>query len=799
MRNMKTGIFISAVFFCCAVSLSAQNFVVSGYVRDAETKETLVGANVYETVSGKGCSANAYGFYSLTLKKNGTKKTIHYSLLGYETASVRIDFEKDTAIQIYLKPASEQLREIVVSNKAKLRDLRLGVVEIPVSQIKSIPALFGETDLMKSLQFIPGVQNTSEGKSDLSVRGGSPDQNLILLDGVPVYNPNHVFGFLSIFNTDALKKVTLYKSSFPARFGGRLSSVTDIVSKDGHKEKFSGSASLGLPTLKFNIEGPIIKDKTSFVFSMRRTYLDLVMNIINKTSESGTSSNFFFHDINAKIHRKIDDKTSVYLSIYNGNDKLKQTTADIENKQTGHKASTQEWDWGNTIVSGKLSRALTSNFFFKTTLIYNQYHYKVNTDDEYQIPVDSTTEQKVSKNFLFSSGIKDYSLYGDFEYFPVSDHDIKFGTALTCHDFNPEVISLTTKSDTVKKSDNTPKQTRSKELALYAEDDWDMSENMKLNAGLRFSLFNVNEKTYTAIDPRLSLSFTASEKLSLQAGYSFMQQYVHLLSSNSIVLQTDLWVPVTGKIKPMQSTQYSFGVFYELPKTVFLSFETYYKDMKNVIEYRDGINYSGVSAGWENKVESGVGRSYGIEFSVEKKEGRITGTASYTLSKSERKFNEINFGEWFPAKYDRRHVINVLMNCKLNKKFDFTAIWTYHSGNRITLPTMTHVNPKIVYPLSIDNEFGIENLMELDHRNNYKMDNYHRLDLSVNYTFAKKRNRYCMLNLSIYNVYNQKNPYRIIIESDMHKSPENESIYTHKLKQVTLFPIIPSLSFTYHF
>jgi outer membrane receptor for ferrienterochelin and colicin len=273
-----------------------------------------------------------------------------------------------------------------------------------------------------------------------------------------------------------------------------------------------------------------------------------------------------------------------------------------------------------------------------------------------------------------------------------------------------------------------------------------------------------------------------------------MQQYVHLLSSNSVILQTDLWVPVTGKIKPMQSGQYSLGMLYELPESVILSLETYYKDMRNVIEYKDGINYTGVSAGWENKVEAGTGRARGMEFSIEKREGRITGTASYTLSKSERKFDEINFGEWFPAKYDRRHVINLLLNYKLNDKFDFTTTWTYHSGSRITLPLMTYVPPDVPEARS-----HIENLMELDYRNNYQMTDYHRLDLGVNYTFRKRESRCCMLNLSVYNVYNRMNPYKLIIESEMHKSPTNESIYTHKLKQITLFPIIPSLSFTYHF
>jgi outer membrane receptor for ferrienterochelin and colicin len=784
-----------AMCFYVSISLSAQNYTVSGYVRDTETKEVLIGSSVYAIENKKGCTTNDYGFYSLTLPSGN--RIIRYSSLGYANMEISIDLTRDTVIQMYLTPVPEELTEIVISNDTKIEDMRLGIIDISVQQIKNTPVLLGEADLMKSLQFVSGVQYTTEGKSDLSVRGGSPDQNLILLDGIPVYNANHVFGFLSVFNTDALKKVTLYKSNFPARFGGRLSSVIDITTKDGNKNTFSGSASIGLPTLKFNIEGPIVKDKTSFTFSARRTYMDLLVDAANKwfiEDNSGSKANFSFYDINAKIHHKINDKTYIYLSAYNGNDKLKQTTAEIDDKETGHNSSMEQWDWGNTIISGKLSRIFSPNLFFKSTLTYNQYHYKVTTDDEYLNKDDSLGVQKAYRNFLFSSGIKDYSVTGDFEYFLSSNHNIKFGTAFTYHDFNPEVISLKSQSDTLIVTDNTPKHTFSNDLALYVEDDWNISKKIRLNAGLRFSLFNVDGENYTAIDPRLSLRFLLTDRVSLQAGYSLMQQYVHLLSSNSIVLQTDLWVPVTGKIKPMQSSQYSFGILYELPKSIFLSLESYYKDMRNVLEYRDGINYTGVSAGWENKVEAGTGRAYGMEFSLEKRKGRITGTASYTLSKSERKFDEINFGEWFPAKYDRRHVINLLVNCKLNDKFDVTATWTYHSGSRITLPLMTYVSPDVP-----DTDRHIDNLLELDHRNNYQMANYHRLDMGINYTFKKKKNRYSMLNLSVYNVYNRMNPYKLILESDMHKEPTGEAVYTHKLKQVTLFPIIPSLSYTFHF
>jgi outer membrane receptor for ferrienterochelin and colicin len=800
--NTLTSKKITVIVFLLSFSvlLHAQNQIISGYVRDFETKEALIGAGVYESENRTGTGTNSYGFYSLTLPKG--KRVVTFSYLGYESAMLEIDLQRDTTLQIYLNPVSNELSEVIVSSGTELRNMRLGMVNVPISTIKTTPALLGETDLMKALQFIPGVQNTSEGKSDLSVRGGSPDQNLILLDGVPIYNPNHVFGFLSVFNTDALKNVTLYKSSFPARFGGRLSSVIDITTKDGNKQHYSGSVTVGLPAVKINLEGPIIKDRTSFTFSARRTYVDLLMGAINNwfpDDDSGSSANFFFHDINAKIHHKIDDRTFLHLSVYNGNDKLIQQTEGITNQITNHSASSEKWDWGNTIVSGKLSRVLTPNLFFRTMLTYNQYHYRIKTEDEYTTGEDWQTEQKAFRSFLFSSGIQDYSASADFEYYPAMNHAVKFGAAFTFHDFNPEVVSVSVKADTIKTNDNNPKNTYSGALAFYAEDDWDISRRIRLNAGLRFSLFNVDNKTYTALDPRLSLRYLLTDRVALQTSYTMMQQYVHLLSSNSIILQTDLWVPVTGNVKPMQSNQYSLGMFYELPKPFLFSVESYYKDMQNVIEYKDGISYTGVSTGWEDKIESGIGRSYGIEFSLEKREGRATGAASYTWAKSERKFDEINFGEWFPSKFDRRHVINLSLNYRFNEKFDLATTWTYHSGNRITLPLMTYVHPGVPGTFHPDFGFFISNLMELDHRNNYQMGDYHRLDVGVNYTFRKRKNNYCLLNLSVYNAYSRMNPFKVVVEAEQHRNPEGGFYFTYSLRQVTLFPVIPALSFTYYF
>lgn len=789
---MRLKIVIVAFVCLFHMSLLAQNHTISGYVRDLDTKEILVGAHVGDGSSGgRGNITNSYGFYSLTLPVGRKNLTVSY--LGYENTVVDISSSRDTTVHVYLTSKATEISEVVV-HQVRYGQRRLGIVDVPIATIQSAPALLGETDLMKSLQFIPGVQNTSEGKSDLSVRGGSPDQNLILLDGAPLYNPNHVFGFLSVFNTDALKNVTLYKSGFPARFGGRLSSVIDVTTNDGNKARFSGSATIGLPTIRVNLEGPILKDRTSFTFSARRSYLDLLMNAVS-SNKHGDKTDMFFHDLNAKIHHKINDRTFLYLSIYNGNDKLDQKTSSIKNEVDNHTMSSEQWDWGNTIATAKLSRVMSPNLFFRGMFIYNRYHYKMATNDEYGYMDDSEDSQIVNRNFLFSSGIRDFSISGDFDYSPNPNHSAKFGGALTFHNYNPEVISLSTTGDEARSSRNSPQYTYSRELALYAENDWEISPEINFNAGLRFSLLNVNTKTYAAIDPRLSLRFLLSDKMTIQAGYTMMQQYVHLLSSNSIVMQTDLWVPVTERVKPMRSTQYSIGLSYELSKTISLAFEAYHKDMINIIEYKDGISYAGVSAGWEGKVEVGRGKSYGVEFSIEKRGGRLTGTASYTLAKSERKFDEINFGEWFPSKYDRRHTVNVSLSYNLSKQLDLTAGWTYHSGDRITLPLMSYVNP------DVPDTGGsyIPNLMQLEHRNNFLLPDYHRLDIGFNYIFAQRNNRYCTLNVSVYNLYCRMNPYKVIIESEMYTDSSGERLFRHSLKQITLFPIIPALAFSYNF
>jgi outer membrane receptor for ferrienterochelin and colicin len=784
---------------CCVLTVKAQSYTISGYISDSETKEIIIGASIFDQISQNGCISNKYGFFSLKIPQVNVR--IVASFMGYDHAECDFTLTNDTTINIQISPKSYELEEVTVKASgaySRLESTRLGVVNVPIATIKNTPTLLGESDLMKSLQFISGVQNTSEGKSDLSVRGGTPDQNLALLDGIPVYNTNHVFGFLSIFNTDALKNVTLYKSGFPARFGGRLSSVIDITTKDGNKERIGGSVTIGLLAAKVNLEGPVVKDRTSFTFSARRSFADLYMGKLQEIyadEDNTTKTNFFFYDLNAKLHHKLSDKTSLYLMAYNGRDKLENTTGEKPSENVLNSTAQQDWKWGNTIFAGKLNHVFRSDLFVNTTLAYNHYQYATILDKQYTYTGEDEVDQKAFNRLDYNSRIKDYTLNMDAEYIPLNKHYFRGGVSAIYHNFNPEVISRKTNDVNETINNDTPKTVSAYEFAFYAEDDWDITEVFKLNYGARFSMFNVNSHTYAAIDPRLSLRFLFTPNLSVKAGYSQMQQYIHLLSNNSLFLQTDLWVPLTDKVEPMSSKQYSTGLVWALPKSFEFSVEGYYKNMTNVIEYKDGASFSGISTGWENKIEAGIGRSFGVEFSLEKKSGDLTGTLSYALAKTERKFDEINFGEWYPAKFDRRHNINVNLMYKLSSKIDLMASWTFSSGDMLTIPYMSLVIPDVPGIPSDDTEET-----QLDHRNNYRMGAYHRLDLGMNYYAKRKGGRYGVWNFSIYNAYNRMNPFKIYSEmADSKKQPDGSLEHTYRLKQVTLFPVMPSISYTYNF
>ena len=783
----------------------AQKRTISGYVMDAASKETLIGATIFDKNSGKGCATNNYGFYTLTLEQGEVNLQVSY--VGYTQQNKTLDLKENLSMNFMLE-TNTTLDEVVVEatrSTVNARSPQMSVVELPVQQIKSIPTLFGEADVLKAIQLLPGVQNGSEGSAGMYVRGGGPDENLLLLDGVPVYNVNHALGFFSVFNPDALKNVTLYKGSFPAHFGGRLSSVVDIRMKEGDMQKYHGNVSVGLISSKLNVEGPIVKDKLSFNVSFRRTYGDLLIKpalwiasaMNSEMSKLNTGYNFY--DLNAKLNWKISDKDRLYLSFYTGDDAInfgvRYKDYEVDDAQYNNNMDIK-WRWGNKVASLRWNHVMSQKLFMDASVNYTQYRHHLGMDMSEETIYHhegQTLNVKDEFNMAYKSGINDITAKVDFDYTPLPNHEIRFGGNYTYHMFRPEVQSAKMVSgneveiDTVTGSSNV----YAHETALYFEDNMTFGDIFRVNAGLHYSTFTVEGKTYQSVQPRLSASVMLASNFSLKAGYAYMTQYVHLLSNSSLSLPTDLWVPVTKNIVPMNAHQVSLGAFYELPKLFDISLEGYYKTMNNLIEYKDGASFFGSSDTWENKVCMGRGWAYGIELLVQRSFGKTTGWIGYTWAHSKRKFDregmEINGGKVFPAKYDRRHDLSITVQHKFSDRFDLSGTWVFSSGNCGTLGTQ-------VYEGLMDEWGYIPSINALE-RNNFRMGNYHRLDLSVNF-HKQKKHGIRTWNISVYNVYNHKNPFIVYTDYGWDEATQTER---KRLMQASLFPIIPSVSYSFKF
>lgn len=801
---MKTIPFLILIFLITALCSKAQKTVtISGYISDIATGEVLINANVYEPSKQVGNISNVYGFYSVTLPLG--EISLQYSFVGYEKQEIQLNLLKDTAINIALKQSGE-LDEITVSaNKSKVERTQMSMVEIQSEQLKKLPVLLGEPDVLKVIQLLPGVQSGAEGTSGIYVRGGGPDQNLFLLDGVPVYNASHLFGFFSVFNPSAVKTVKLYKGGFPARFGGRLSSVVDIRMKEGNFKEFKGEFSLGLISSRFSLEGPIIKDKTSFIVSGRRTYVDILaqpfIKIANKQDDSGDyNAGYFFYDLNAKINHKFSDKSRLYLSTYMGRDKAysKEDYYYVNN----HTRFDEKYDmgigWGNITSALRWNYVYNPKLFSNATLTYSSYKFDVK--EGYK---DVNTKDKSYNEdfFQYLSGIKDVTAKIDFDYYPGGGHSIKFGASNIWHKFEPGVNHERNNSNSenaLPSIDTTYGNSNisGTEFAMYIEDNYKISRKLQANLGLHFSMFNVQNTTYKSLQPRLSLRYMVNDNLSFKASYAKMSQYIHLLSSSTISLPTDLWLPVTKTVKPQNSHQFAFGSFIKLGKGYDLTVEGFYKTMDNLIEYKEGASFTGISSNWESKIESGKGWSYGAEVMLEKTIGKTTGWLGYTLSWADRKFENLNFGEKFPAKYDRRHDISLAITHEFSKKFDIGLTWVYGTGNATTLGVQQFQGelPQTNY--------GQQSIIDYQGRNGYRMPAYHRMDISMNF-HKQKKHGIRTWSLGLYNAYSRQNPFYLYWGKDNVNGYNQQGYYYENskpaLKQVSLFPVIPSISYTFKF
>lgn len=836
---MKT-IFLIFLFLVVPLSiLIAQNYTISGYITDSASGETLISASVFESNSAKGMVSNNYGFYSLTIPSGNIR--LNYSYVGYASETVEFRLHKDTVINIRLEEHNV-LQEVTIVGQQRetgVRGSQMSAVEVPITQIKAVPTLFGETDVIKALQLLPGVQAGTEGSAGFYVRGGGPDENLFLLDGVPVYNVNHMGGFFSVFNADAIKNVTLYKGGFPARFGSRLSSVLDIRMNDGNNKKLRGTVSVGLISSKLNLEGPLFNENTTFNISARRTYFDILAQPLLKIVESNDEytdklrAGYYFYDLNAKVSHKFSDKDRLYLSFYMGDDAIYANIKEKSGYYSGDHYSgnypgdnvhstdntKMDWDWGNLISALRWNRIINNKLFMNTTATYTRYRFDMDIRNTYKSQRDgeSDYEEYYDVKMGYKSGIVDWSAKVDFDYTPNSNHDIKFGASYINHSFRPGVSVLKEVDLDVVSVNNIDtmignSNIYASETAFYAEDNVSLGSAIKANVGLHYSTFYVQKQFYHSLQPRLSMRVLLTDKLSFKAGYAYMSQYIHLLSNNTISLPTDLWVPVTKRIKPMRSNQVSAGFFYNLGNIVDLSVEGYYKTLDNLIEYKDGATFLGTNTGWEDKVSMGRGWSYGVEFLAQKTIGKTTGWVGYTWSKAERKFDrpgqEINHGNVFPAKYDRRHDVSVVVSHKFNEKIDISGTWVFSTGNCGTLGLQNYYS----YPIPGFSSYSYggqawsgSSQTHIDKRNNFRYPNYHRFDLGVNFHKQKKRGIRTW-NISIYNVYNQMNPFLIYQgTSGYHEAYYDEQGKFHDreakkvLKKLTIFPILPSISYSFKF
>lgn len=789
-----------------STTINAQRLTISGYVSDKESGERLMNANVYNKANYQGTIANTYGFFSISQPKG--EITLVASFIGYQTKEIKLDLQEDVSLNIELELQSDQLSEITISgNKVnKVEETQMSMVELSVQKLKSLPVILGEADVLKVIQLLPGVQSGTEGTSGIYVRGGGADQNLFLLDGVPVYNASHLLGFFSVFNPDAIKTVKLYKGGFPARFGGRLSSVIDIGMKDGNMKEFKGDFSIGLISSKLSFEGPIIKDKTSFMVSARRTYIDIlaqpVVAFMNKKEDTRVKMGAYFHDFNLKVNHIFSDRSRLYWSGYHGRDK--GHGGDKYDNGWGDQVATTEYEdkfglsWGNTISSLRWNYLLTPKLFSNTTLTYSKYFFDIESYEFSYSFKDSTKEEIYYKYF---SGIEDITAKIDFDYFPIPNHAIKFGTYYTNHHFTPGVSNFKSTNSTYEEMNaDTSYGNRdiyAHELSSFIEDDIDITSKLKLNTGLHLSVFNVDNEIFIRPQPRLAIRYLASENWSLKASYSRMAQHVHLLATSGINLPTDLWVPVTKKFEPPISDQIAVGTAINLPFELSLTIEGFYKDMNNLIAYKEGASFMGGGADWESKVEKGHGWSYGAEFLLEKTVGKTTGWIGYTWSKTEHQFNNINFGKTFPSKYDRRHDISVVFTHKFSDKFDVGGTWVYGTGNAVTLSFSQY--PILEIPYTGSNYWG-SNVKYYEGRNNYRMPDYHRMDVGMNF-HKQKKHGIRTWSISVYNVYNRLNPFMLNWKYDYENSYSigYQQIPRQKLMKLSLFPIIPSISYSYKF
>ena len=782
---------------------------LSGYITDSASSEILISAGVLAEGSlnvSAGAVTNEYGFYTLTLPSG------HYNLrvahLGYADYETTLNLRRDTTVNFSLDFNARLDAARIVSRKdAGIRSVMPGSLDIPVLQLKNAPSLLGEADLVKSLQLLPGVQGGVEGFSGLYVRGSGPAENLVLLDGVPVYNMDHLLGLFSIFQPEAVKDVTLYKGAFPARFGGRVSSILDIRTNDGNMKETHGSFTVGVLNDKFHLEGPIVKDKLSYSVSARGLH-SVIAEPFLRMFLKDTYVNYYYYDLNGKLSWRLSDEDRFYLGVYHGRDRaaykhITEGTFGWNGVVTEERQEQTDFTfgWGSTVASLRWNHVFSGNLFSNATLFYNNYNMAAGLGNEVSVlRTETGVRSKNTWSIDYDSGITDIGAKADFDWTPSPSHLVKFGAEYMFHHFVPEayVAAVAAVQDASYEQKGGDKNNYyGNEASLYAEDNISLGSRLTLNPGLHFTLFNTQGRNYWSLEPRAAAKIDIGYGVSLKGGYSRMAQYVHLLSSTIIPLPLDIWVPITADIDPVYSDQFSLGAYYDGLKGWEFSLEGYYKKMRNLMEFKEGVMFLANTTGWENQVETGDGTAKGLEFLVRKSSGATTGWISYTLAKSDRVFPDgsINLGRPFPYKYDRRHSVNVVVNHKFSDRVDIAASWVFNSGGWVTMPMR---DTKILRPAG---NWG-ETVSSVPGRNNYNIPPSHRLNIGVNLRKPTRRGGESVWNLSLYNAYNSMNPNFIFHNFsyvDVFEKEELAKTDLVVLTKVTVLPIIPAFSYTLTF
>lgn len=785
------------------VVFAQTSYTVSGYVKEAKSGEVMVGTALFLENTEYGIYTNDYGFFSLSAPQG--EYVLIIENLGYKTQKIPVSLTKDVSLNVKMETEDLTEGEVLITDQRRdenVKSTEMGKVEMNIETVKKLPVLLGEVDIMKTIQLLPGVQ-AAEGTTGLYVRGGGPDQNLILLDEAPVYNPGHLLGFFSVFNGDAVKDFTLYKGNMPAQYGGRLASVVDVSMRDGNNQSFHGKGGVGLIASRFTLEGPIAKDKASFIISGRRTYADALAQPFVKSTSPFKGSGYYFYDLTAKANYIISNKDRILISGYLGRDIFS-----FNSKETGFKFSTP---WGNTTATVRWNHLFNDKLFMNTTLIFSDYDFKSNIEFR-------------SFKFRLSSHVRDYNAKWNFDYYPNTRHRIKFGANAIHHTFDPNGLYIQIDTLEINRTDCFRKYNM--EYAVYVQDEFDITDKLRVNAGLRLSAFqhigpykkpiyNIdgeakdtvtynsfqNVIAYAGFEPRISVRYAINTQSSIKASFNENSQYVHMVSVNGS-FPSDFWVPSSETIRPQRGEQYSIGYFQNLNKNMYeISVELFYRKMRNQVEYNENYTFD-IRSDYEREFVYGLGQSYGMELFLQKTKGRLTGWLGYTLARTFRVFNDstrpfgiLNGGEPFPYTYDRRHNVSFVATYEMEKiqigglkiyprPVTLSGVFVYGTGNAFTPPTSYAGLLSLVQFYTV---FG--------DRNSARMQDYHRADISM--TLHGKTNKKFRSNwvISVYNAYNRFNPYFYYFPQDLSPSGVLET----KAMKVVVFPVIPSITWDFEF